>query len=199
MTSTQAVTPRPVFWKTILKYGAIHFMVMTFGAFVLEVLQDYSGGCMFVVPAYFMVIPVVLSILTLQRFGAGIGVFLPYTVLGFFPTYYFEWFLSPNLVSIWGVVGWCLLGPIVGLTADLVFGFLPKTMPEKWRAVVLGVTIGVALFITTYLGLATFYRVPSMASHFRFFNSPYLFFSLPWLILNGGFAGYTAYAITKRV
>jgi hypothetical protein len=38
-----------------------------------------------------------------------------------------------------------------------------------------------------------------MASHFRFFTSPYLFFSLPWLNLNGGFAGYTAYAIIKRI
>jgi len=182
----------PNFWKTVLKYGALHFLVMSISAPWLDLPQF---GCMFVTPAYFMILPVMLSVLTLQRIGAGVGVFLPYAVLGFFPVLYFEY---PKMYGLWAVVGWCLTGPLVGMIADLTFRFLPMRSSERWRAILVGAVIGAAIFATTYFAMATFYRNPDPESHFRYFTSG-IYFSLPWLIINGGCAGYTAYALNKRV
>ncbi len=191
MVITQAIRTRLQFWKTALLFGAIHFLVMSLGVFI----ETGSGGCMFIIPAYFMVLPVMLSILILQRFGAGTAVFLPYAILGIYPVYYFEF---PKMFGLWGVVGWCLIGPLVGLVADLTFKFLPQRISEKWQAIILGAVIGAAIFVTTYIALATFYPEPDLGGHFRYFTTG-MYFSLPWLIVNGGFAGYTAYALTKRV
>jgi len=106
--------PNPRFWKTALLYGAVHFLVMTYGAFVIE-----QADCQFVVPAYFMTLPVMLSILTLQRFGAGTIVFLPYSILGFYPVYYMDYVTLHTMLSLWGAVAWCLGGVFTGLAADL--------------------------------------------------------------------------------
>ena len=43
-----------------------------------------------------------------------------------------------------------------------------------------------------------FYIAQPPESHYYFFTTRF-FFSLPWNIVCGGFAGYTAYAMTKRV
>jgi hypothetical protein len=191
MTTNQPVSARRRFWKTVLLFGAIHFLVMSLGILV----ESGSGGCMFIIPAYFMILPVMLSILILRRLGAGTAVFLPYAILGIFPVYYFE---LPKMYGLWGVAAWCLIGPLVGLVADLTFKFLPERIPERWRAILLGAVTGAALFVTTYVALATFYREPELGLHFRYFTTG-IYFSLPWLVVNGGFAGYTAYALTKRV
>ena len=191
MTTTPPVSARQQFWKTVLLFGAIHFLVMSLGIFV----ESGSGGCMFIIPAYFMILPLVLPILILRRVGAGTAVFLPYAILGFYPTYYFE---LPKMFGLWGVVGWCLMGPLVGLVADLTYKFLPQSVSERWRAIIVGAVSGAAIFATTYVALATFYREPDLGAHFRYFTTN-IYFSLPWLILNGGFAGYTAYALNKRV
>ena len=191
MTATQTNPARSHFWKTVLLFGAIHFLVMCLGIFV----ESGSGGCMFIIPAYFMILPLVLPILILRRVGAGTAVFLPYATLGFFPTYYFEF---RKMYGLWGVVGWCLIGPLVGLVADLTYKFLPHRLSERWRAIIVGAVSGAAIFVTTYVALATFYREPNLGPHFRYFTTN-AYFSLPWLILNGGFAGYTAYALNKRV
>jgi len=161
-------------------------------------VENASAGCMFVTPAYFIVLVVVLPILILQRIGAGAAIFLPYAILGFPPVYYYDWMVNHSLVSLWGAVGWCLIGPLVGFIGDLTFRFLPKGISGKWRAIVVGAVIGTAIFLTTLVALATFYKAATMESHYRFFTQG-VYFSLPWLVVNGGFAGYTAYALTKRV
>ncbi|MCX6026017.1 MAG: hypothetical protein NTY23_07145 [Chloroflexi bacterium] len=74
--------------------GVIHFAVMTFGALVLEM---WSGGCMFVMPAYFMFLPVALAILALRRICVGTLLFLPYALLGFPPVDSFDWWLKGSL------------------------------------------------------------------------------------------------------
>jgi hypothetical protein len=178
-----------------LPFGALHFAVMTAGAFVVE---PFSGGCMFIIPAYFMVLAVAIPILRLQRFGAGMAVFLPYAVLGFFPTWYFEWHLSGSLIGLWGVFVWCLIGPLVGLTADLTFRLLPHSLDGRWRAVALGAVTGAAIYATTWAALAVLYRDPQSGAHFRFFTEG-IVFSLPWLAINGGFAGYTAHSLLRRI
>jgi hypothetical protein len=48
MTTTPPVSARQQFWKTVLLFGAIHFLVMSLGIFV----ESGSGGCMFIIPAY---------------------------------------------------------------------------------------------------------------------------------------------------
>ena len=73
LTNTMNTTPiisQSKFWKIALLYGAVHFLVMTYSAFVIE-----QTDCQFTVPAFFMALPVMLSILTLRRFGAGIIAF----------------------------------------------------------------------------------------------------------------------------
>ena len=62
----------------------------------------------------------------------------------------------------------------------------------------IGAVIGAALFIATWAALTFFYIPQPPESHYRFFTTG-IWFSLPWLIVNGGFAGYTAYAMTKKV
>jgi hypothetical protein len=194
MTTDQPTFSSKKFWKIVLLFGALHFLVMTLGL----VVEAYSGGCMFIIPAYFMVLVVVCPILILRRMWAGTAVFLPYAVLGFPPTYYFEWYLDPKMWGAWGAVVWCLIGPVVGLAGDLAYRFLPRRIPERWRAVAVGAILGAAIYMTTLLALATLYRQPELGAHLRFFTEG-VWFSLPWLVINGGFAGYTAYALTKRV
>jgi hypothetical protein len=186
---SHAAIGRP-FWKTVLAFGALHFLVMTFGL----VVEAYSGGCMFIIPAYFMVLVVMVPILQLRRVGAGAAVFLPYAVLGFPPTYYFEWHVSHGLWGVWGVFAWCLIGPLTGLAGDLAWRWLPRRIPERRRAVATGALLGAAVYATTLLALLTLYRRPDLSGHLRFFTHG-VWFSLPWLAVNGGFAGYTAHAL----
>ena len=123
--------------------------------------------------------------------------FLPFFLLGLPATYYFEYRMSGNLRSAWGVLAWCLTGPITGLCADLAFRFLPRSLAERWRAVLIGAIFGAAVFITTYLALNYLYVNPDPASHYGYFTEG-IWFTLPWLIVNGGLAGYTAYAINSK-
>jgi hypothetical protein len=75
-----SIAARPLFprwraWQVILLFGLFHFVVMSFGNFVMEP----RWGCVFVIPAYFMALVVVLPILILRRFGVGTAVFLPFS------------------------------------------------------------------------------------------------------------------------
>ena len=180
------------FWKTVLFFGALHFTIMAIAAPLID-LPNY--GCMFVIPAYFVVLVIALAIVKTGRFWAGTAVFIPYAVLGFFPTYYFEWLTSRSLKGLWGVFAWCLLGPLVGLVGDLAYRFLPPTLSEKRRAIISGATIGAAIFFTTWFALTQFYVLASMESHLRYFAQGW-YFSLPWLVVNGSSAAYAAYAMT---
>jgi len=190
----QPTLSRASFWKTVLPYGALHFIIMGISAPLIDLPQH---GCMFITPAYFIVLVIVLPILILRRFWAGTTVFIPYATLGFFPAYYFEWMTNQSLKSVWGVVAWCLIGPLVGLLGDLTFKFLPRRVSEQQRAIITGAVIGAAIFLTTLVALTTLYKVASMDSHLRYFTQGW-YFSLPWLVINGGFAGYTAHMLSTH-
>jgi uncharacterized BrkB/YihY/UPF0761 family membrane protein len=168
-------------------------VVMSFGSFVMEP----RWGCVFVIPAYWMALVVVLPILIVRRFGVGAAVFLPFFVLGLPLTYTFEYLGNGNLRSVWGVLAWCLVGPVTGLCADLVFRFAPRSTPDRWRAIITGAVFGAAVFVTTYLALTYLYVNPSAESHYGYFTVG-IGFSLPWLVVNGGLASYTAFAISRR-
>lgn len=70
----------------MLFFGLLHFVVMSFGNFVMEP----RWGCVFVIPACFMALVVALPMLIVRRFGVGTAVFLPFFVLGLPRTYYFS-------------------------------------------------------------------------------------------------------------
>jgi hypothetical protein len=192
MDTTQSAS-HPKFWKTALMFGSVHFLIMTYGAFVIE-----PTDCQFVVPAYFMALPVLLSILTLRRFGVGTVVFLPYAFIGFFTVYYMDYITLHTMLSVWGAVTWCLGGLLTGLAADLAFRFLPNCISEKWRAIFVGVTVGLGIYLTPLVAMTFFYIPQPPESHYYLFTTR-IVYSLSWLLVNGGFAGYMAYAIHKRV
>ncbi len=192
MNANQSV-PRPKYWKTALIFGAVHFLVMTYGALIIE-----QRDCQWVVPAYFMALPVMLSILTLRRFGAGVVVFLPYAIIGFFMVYYMDYVTYHTMLNVWGAVAWCFGGLFTGLAADLAYRFLPARLSEKWRAILTGSIVGLGNYLTPLVAMTFFYIPHPPESHYHLFTSG-IAYSLSWLIVNSGFAGYTAYAIQRRV
>lgn len=143
-----------------------------------------------------MALVVVLPILIIRRFGVDTAVFLPYFVLGLPAVYYFEYRGNSSFRGLWAVPVWCLTGPVTGLCADLAFRFLPRSVPDRWRAILTGAIFGAAVFVTTYLALTYLYVNPTVDSHYGYFTVG-IGFSLPWLIVNGGLAGYTAYAMSR--
>ena len=193
MNATQFAGLRPKFWKTALLYGTAHFLVMTYGAFIIE-----QGDCQWIVPAYLMALPVMLSILTLRRIGAGVVAFLPYAIIGFVPVYYMDYVTLHTMRTVWGAVAWCLGGLLTGLSADLAYRFLPAHLPEKWRAILTGGTVGLGNYLTPLIAMTFFYIPHPPESHYHLFTTG-IAYSLSWLLVNSGFAGYTAYAIQKRV
>lgn len=182
-------------WQTVLIFGILHFVAMTIGAILVE---PYSGSCMFILMGYFNAIVVILPILLLRRFGVGLGVYLPYAIVGFFPEYYMDWVVEQKLVSPWAALGWSLLGLLIGLSADLAFKLLPGRLNERWRTMITGSVLGLTIFVTTVLSFTTLYADPSTITCLPHYQEG-IYFSLPWLIVNGAFGGYTAYAIYRSV
>jgi hypothetical protein len=101
--------------KTILIWRLVLAAVYMVGA-VIDA-RGISGTCMFILMPYFAAIAGAYPVLTLNRFGAGVGVYVPYM---------------------------------------------------------------------------------SMVGHLLFLSREW-FFTLPWMVLNGAFGGYTAYALRKRI
>jgi hypothetical protein len=144
---------------------------------------------------YFNALVVILPILLIKRFGVGAMVYLPYAVVGFFVEYYYEWLKEPVLVGPLAVVGWCLFGIATGFSADLTFRFLPTSLDERLRSVLMGVVLGAAHFVLTVVALRFFYTSGLDTKPGSFVGVAY--FGLPWLIANSTFGGYTAWAISK--
>jgi hypothetical protein len=193
VTDPRRLFPRWRVWQVVLFFGLLHFVIMSFGNFVMEP----RWGCVFVIPALLMALVVVLPILILRRFGVGAAVFLPFFILGLPLTYYFEYLGGNGLRSAWGVLAWCLTGPVTGLCADLGFRFLPRSLPDRARAIITGAIFGAAVYITTCLTLRYLYVNPSLDSHYAYFALG-MGFTIPWLVINGGLGGYTAYAMSRR-
>jgi hypothetical protein len=182
-------------WSSILLYGVLLFAIYGISAFLIE---QYSGGCMFIIPAYFYALVTVLAILSLQRFGVGAAVFLPIATLGGLMEYYIEWVANPALRSPWLALGWSLVFLGIGFSADLVYRFSPSGWHPRWRAILMGAVFGLTMYLLYRLGLSVFYPYAPDQGHLRYFVSG-IYFSLPWMLVNGAFAGYTAHAISLRV
>jgi hypothetical protein len=182
------------FWLTTQICGLAFFAVMGLLGMLVEASD---AGCMYVTPALFMVLAVLYPVARLRRFGAATAVFLLYVTVGSYIEYQMQWVVERQLASPWGAFAWGLLGMLVGWVADVTFHFLPPALPPIWRGMITGVATAVAFFATTYVAMTTLYVSPaSQQTHFVFFSSRAVF-SLTWMILNGGAAGYLAMALAE--
>lgn len=180
------------FWTTTQICGVIFFSVMGSLGMLVE---SNDAGCMYVTPAFFMVLILVYPAARLRRFGAATAVFLLYASVGSFIEYQMQWVVDRQLASPWGALAWGLLGVLVGLITDLTFLFLPPAVSPAWRGLLAGAATGLAFFATTYVAMTTLYASPaSQQTHFVFFSSRAPF-TILWLVLNGAFAGYCAVAL----
>jgi hypothetical protein len=180
------------FWKNTLFWGLVIIAVYAVSSFTTE---PYSGTCMFILIPYFMSLVSVMPVARLRRFGAMTVAYIPYAVIGFFPLYFFEWLEAKSLVGLWAAFAFCVPGLLIGLGADLAF-LATKRLHDGIRAIAAGAAVQIVTFFTMLLGFTFLYVNPDSIAHLHFFNREW-YFTLPWLALNGGFGGYTAYAITR--
>jgi hypothetical protein len=182
-------------WTTILIWGLALVAVLTVGAFVGE---DATGTCMFILMPYFAGLAATMPILKVRRFGAGIGTYIPYAVLGFVPLFMFDWAQSHALRGLWAVFAWCATGPLIGLCADAAWG-LSARLHDRTRAILVGAVVQAVTFAVMLLGLTLLYVDPSAGdSHAELFHTKWLF-TAPWMALNGAFGGFTAHAIRREI
>ncbi len=197
-------------WQTILLFGILLCVIYGFGSFTFDyfagaatagfgVMGEVGGLGMYFtyVMAYFIALVVVLPILIIRRFWVGTAVYLLYAVSGLFVEYYMEWVLVRNLVALWAVVGWCVLGLATGFCADLAYRFLPARLSEKWRAILTGLVVGVATFLSVAVALSFFYIGDKTIHPGSYLGVAY--YGVPFMLVSSGFGGYTAYAISRRV
>ncbi len=182
-------------WKPLLGWGLVFTGVYMVGA-VIDML-GVSGTCMFVLMPYFAALAVTIPLLQVKRAGAGMAVYIPYGVIGFFPLYLSDWLKDHTLIAGWAAFVFALSGPLIGACLDVV-QLLAGRLGERTRAVLLGTVQQAATFVVMLVGL-TYLYLPnsSMSSHLRFLDQKWPF-TLPWMLLNGALGGYTAYALVKR-
>jgi len=152
--------------------------------------------------SYFSGLIVLLAIMKSENFGMGLFVWLPYAIVGLFVESYYEFFLNPVLVNFWAVLGWCIFGLLTGLSADISFKYLKEktSLKECYIAGLTGMIISSVYFITTLFALCFFYieevRISMLNGPGSFLGVAY--FTLPWMLINAFFGGYTAYSINKE-
>jgi hypothetical protein len=196
-------------WGIIIIFGFLLCIIYAFGSFTLDyyagaatlrfgVMGPVSGIGMFFIYilGFYIALVVVLPILIIKRFGVGVAVYLPYAIAGLFVEYYMEWVTTRALVSIWAVVGWCVIGLVTGFSADLAYWLLPSRFSERLRAITTGVVLVLVTFALVLVAL-TFFYVERQTGPGSFLGIAY--YGLPLLILNGAFGGYAAYAISRHV
>lgn len=199
-------------WQTILLFGFLLMIVYAAGVYFFDffagtatagfgIMGEVWGIGMFFIYmiGYFLSIIIILPILIHKSFGIGILIFLPYSVIGFFVEYYYEFASQQTLKSIWGVFGWAVIGLLIGLSADLTFRFLSKKISLKIKAIITGVILALTNFILTLIAVSFFYKISTPITSIApgsFLGVAY--FGLPWLVINSGFGGYTAYTISRN-
>ncbi len=201
-------------WQTIILFSFLVMVVHALGTYFFDYfagtatigfgkMGEVTGIGMFFIymTGYFTAIIIILPILLFKKFGIGTMIFIPYAVICFFVEYYYEWHSVQFQVlrGIWAVFGWAIVGLLIGLSADVAFRFLPYRVSVRLKSIIAGMLTGIVNFILTLLAMLFFYRSPMPVSpvvHGSFLGVAY--FCLPWLIINSGFGGYTAYAISRE-
>ncbi|UCE12724.1 MAG: hypothetical protein JSV04_11080 [Candidatus Heimdallarchaeota archaeon] len=162
--------------------------------------ETYMGIGMF----YIYTVSLFLSLIVIsaiykadQNFGMGVLVFVPYAIIGFFVEYYFE---IDVLKGIWAVIGWCLIGLMVGFSADVSFKVLKEHsgIREEYVAGLTGVVMNLVYFLLVCIAIETFYLSNNgLSGPGSFFGVAY--FGLPWMLIHGFFGGYLAYAMNHQI
>ena len=200
-------------WQTILLFGFLLMIVYALGTYFFDFLagsatvgfgkmgEVWGIGMFFIyMIGYFVAIIVILPILIFKNFGIGILIFLPYAIIGFFVEYYYELIAVQALKGVWAVFAWTIIGLLIGLSADITYKFLSKKISIKIKSIIMGVVLALANFILTFIVLRYCYKVPMQifpVDPGNWFGIAY--FGLPWLIVNSGFGGFTAYTIFKEL
>lgn len=198
-------------WQTVLLFGFLLMIVYGVGTYFFDFYagmatagfgkmgEVWGIGMFFIyMIGYFLAIVIILPILVYKSFGIGVLIFLPYSIVGFFVEYYYEMQATQVLKGIWSVFGWTAIGLLIGLSADITYRFLSGKISLKIKAVIMGVVLALANFVFTLIALIFFYKIQTPLIPVvpgSFFGVAY--FGLPWLIINSGFGGYTAYAISR--
>ncbi len=199
-------------WQTILLFGFLLMIIYALGVYFFDyfagtatagfgIMGEVLGIGMFFIYmiGFFLSIIIILPILIHKSFGIGILIFLPYSIIGFFVEYYYEFASQQTLKSIWGVFGWTVIGLLIGLSADLTFRFLSKKISLKIKAIIMGIILALTNFVLTLIAVSFFYKISTPITSIApgsFLGVAY--FGLPWLVINSGFGGYTAYAISRN-
>lgn len=178
-------------------FGVLQSALTGFGVF----FDLLTGIGMFFIyaMAYFNALVVVLPILLIRRFGVGTAVYLPWAVSGLFVEYYLEYVLNPVLRSPWAVVGWGVFGLLVGFSADLVFKFLPESLLLRRRAILTAIGMGLANFLLVLIAVTYFYKPVPVSDPSALTYLSVAPWSLPWLVVNSAFGGYSAYALFREM
>ena len=200
-------------WQTILLFGFLLMIVYALGTYFFDFLagsatvgfgkmgEVWGIGMFFIyMIGYFVAIIVILPILIFKNFGIGTLIFLPYAIVGFFVEYYYELIAVQALKGVWAVFVWTIIGLLIGLSADITYKFLLKKISIKIKSITMGVVLAIGNFVLTFIVLRYCYKVPMQISPVdpgNWFGVAY--FGLPWLIINSGFGGFTAYAINKEL
>ncbi len=197
-------------WQIILVFAVFLCIIYAFGSFTFDyfaggataafgVWPEVGGVGMYFtyVMAYFIALVVVLPILVIKRFWVGMAIYSLYAFSGLFVEYYMDWVVDRVLVGLWAVPGWCALGLATGLCADLAYRYLPTRLGEKWRAVLTGLTVGIATFFAVTIALSFFYIEAEITYPADYFTVAY--YGVPFMLVSSAFGGYTAHAISKGV
>ena len=161
--------------------------------------ETYLGiGMFYIYPVSLFLSLIVISAIYKadQNFGMGVLVFVPYAIIGFFVEYYYE---IDVLKGVWAVVGWCLIGLIVGFSADISFKLLKVQtgIHEEYVAGLTGVIMNLVYFLLVCIAIETFYKTGTgLSGPGSFIGVAY--FGLPWMLVHGFFGGYLAYAMNNR-
>jgi hypothetical protein len=142
---------------------------------------------------------IVLSVIykTNQTFGVGFLVFVPYAVIGFFVEYYYE---IDVLKGVWAVIGWCLIGLLVGLSADITFKLVKNQtkIRHEYIAGITGVSLNLTYFLLVWIAIEIFYvSGTGLSGPGSFLGVAY--FGLPWMLIHGFIGGYLAYKMNEKI
>ena len=201
--------------KSIVKWGIVFSCILQIVFFVCIFFWDYYAGqatlgfgvegetYMGIGMFYIYTISLCLSLIVLsaiyktdQFFGIGVIVFIPYAVIGFFVEYYYE---IDVLKGVWAVFGWCLIGLIVGFSADISFKLLKERtgIRDEYVAGITGIIMNIIYFLLVCVAIDTFYiSETGLSGPGSFLGVAY--FGLPWMLIHGFFGGYLAYAMNNR-
>ncbi len=175
-------------WTIVLAFGMLQAMLTGFGTFFD--LETGIGLYFVYVNSYFNTVIVLLPILLLGRFWVGTLVYLPWAVGGLFVEYYMEWIINPVLRSPWYVLAWCLLGLLIGFSADVSYRFIPSRNRLQ-RVVATGVIMNAVNFLLfAYVSPHFYIQTDPAALQKSLAGSCH--YGVLWLLLNAVFGAYTA-------